>query len=159
MNWSYRAGPMLSTLARDVQFGARLLRKAPGFAVVAILTLALGIGANTAVFSLLYSLAFRDLPVPHPEQLVRFGPRGNDADLEMSFPALEEIARNQTAFSSVFAWRDEAFNVEAGDGFSVAGILAVTGNFQSELGAVPEIGRLDRKSTRLNSSHLGISYA
>jgi predicted permease len=143
MTWSRRAGSILSTLARDVQFGARLLRKSPGFTVVAILTLALGIGANTAIFSLLYSLAFRELPVPHPEQLVRFGPQqGGGPGIGMSFPAFEEIARSQKVFSSVFAWCNAAFNVEAEDGFSVAAVWAVTGNFHNDLGAVPEIGRV-----------------
>jgi hypothetical protein len=149
MNWSYRVGSILSTLARDVQFGVRLLRKTPGFTAVAILTLALGIGANTSAFSLLYALAFRDLPVPHPEQLVRVGPQKDDpADIEMSLPMFEEIARNQTVFSSVFAWWDAAFNVEVDGGFSVAGVWAVTGNFQAELGAVPENRPADRAGGR-----------
>jgi hypothetical protein len=63
---------------KDLQFALRVLRKSPGLAAVAILTLALGIGANKAIFSLLYGVAFRDLPASHPEQLVRFGAHAGD---------------------------------------------------------------------------------
>jgi predicted permease len=144
MNWRQAIETNLFAFARDVRFGVRLLGKTPGFTTIAILTLALGIGANTAAFSLLYALAFRDLPVPHPEQLVRFGPqKGADSDMNMSLPMFEEIARSQTVFSDVFAcWCPTALDVEAGQVVSVSDVWAVTGNFQAALGAVPEIGRL-----------------
>src|SRR5262245_20627906 len=81
---------------QDVSFGGRMLRKSPGFTLVAVLTLALGIGANTAIFSLLYGLAFRNLPVPHPEKLVRFGAQaGDDQFVALSLPMFEELTRNQ----------------------------------------------------------------
>src|SRR5262245_45987213 len=102
----------LASGIQDVRFAGRLLRKSPGFTLIAVLTLALGIGANTAVFSLLYGLAFRNLSVPHPQQLVRFGAQaGDDQFVALSLPMFEELARNQKVFSSTFAWwGDGVFN-------------------------------------------------
>ena len=60
----------MTTFLRDIKFGFRLLVKNPGFASVAVLALALGIGANTAIFSVIYATSARPLPYPHPEQLV-----------------------------------------------------------------------------------------
>jgi predicted permease len=139
-----RGLPGIETWLHDVRYSLRVLRKSPGFTLVAVLTLALGIGANTAVFSLLYALAYRNLPVPHPQQLVRFGAQwGDEPFVGLSLPMIEELARNQKVFSSVFAWwGDGVFNVEIDGAMSRADIWAVTGNFQTELGAVPEIGRL-----------------
>jgi len=134
----------MNTVLQDIQFGLRVLRKSPGFTAVAILTLALGIGANTAIFSLLDALVFRDLPVPHPEQLVRFGVHEpGDPDTGLSLPMLREFSRDQRVFSGTFAWwGDAVLNVETNNEISRADIWAVTGDFYSELGATPEIGRL-----------------
>jgi predicted permease len=137
-------GGSMGTLIQDLRYGLRMLRKSPGFAVVAILTLTLGIGANTAIFSLLDGLVLRDLSVPHPEQLVRFGVHEpGDPDTGLSLPMLREFSRDQQVFSGTFAWwGDAVFNVETNSEISRGDIWAVTGDFYSELGATPEIGRL-----------------
>jgi predicted permease len=134
----------LKAIAQDIRFGTRTLRKSPGFTSVAILTLVLGIGANTAVFSLLYGLAYRNLPVPHPEELVRFGAHHDDDSFTgLSLPMFEELARNQKVFSNVFAWAgDGVYNVEIDGAMSRADIWPVSGSFQAQLGAKPAIGRL-----------------
>ena len=139
-----RGIPFLETLLQDIRFGLRMLRKSPGFTAVAVLTLALGIGANTAIFSLLDGLVLRDLPVPHPEQMVRFGAHApDDPYAGLSLAEFQEFSRDQKVFSGTFAWWDDGvFNVESNGSLSRAGVGAVTGNFYSELGAAPEIGRL-----------------
>src|SRR5881227_603221 len=139
-----RGGFWLDTVWTDLRFGARMLRKTPGFTAVAILTLALGIGANTAIFSLLNALALRNLPVPHPEQLVRFGVRSPGDDYTgLSLPMFQEFSRTQKVFASAFAWSgDGVVNVEIDGVLSRVDEFAVTGNFHSDLGAVPEMGRL-----------------
>ncbi len=129
---------------QDLRLGVRAFLKTPGFTTVAILTLALGIGANTAIFSLLDGLELRDLPVPHPEQLVRVGAhRPGDSFTGLSLPMYEEIAQNQKVFSGMFAWSgDVVRNVEANGGVSRTDIWGAEGHFYSELEAVPKIGRL-----------------
>ncbi|PYU78341.1 MAG: hypothetical protein DMG50_27895 [Acidobacteria bacterium] len=134
----------LENLYEDARFGLRVLGKSPGFTAVAILTLAIGIGANTAIFSLLDGLELRNLPVPHPEQLVRFGAHipGNDY-AALSLPMFQELSRGQKVFSGTFAWwPDIVFDAEIDGSLARADVWGVDNNFYRELGAVPEVGRL-----------------
>jgi predicted permease len=134
----------VQTLGQDITFGLRVLRKSPGFTMVAVVTLAFGIGANTAIFTLLDGLALRDLNVPHPEQLVRFGAQpDDDTYVALSVPLFEQIEANQRVFSSVFAWSSDYLStVEINGNLSRHDLWAVTGSFYSELGGTPELGRL-----------------
>lgn len=138
-----RGLPVIDHAFQDVRFGLRMLRKSPGFTAVAVVTLALGIGANTATFSLLNGLVLRDLPVPHAEQLVRFGAHSPGDDYTaLSLPMFREFSRGQNVFSGTFAWwGDIVLNVETDGALSRPDVWAVDGNFYSELGAMPEIGR------------------
>src|SRR5262244_2057586 len=71
----------MQSILKDLQYGIRNLWKRPGYTAIALITLALGIGANTAIFSLVSTVLLRPLPVPHPEQLVEvYGTRRNDSD-------------------------------------------------------------------------------
>jgi len=135
---------LAESLWQDAGYGLRLLRRSPVFTAVAILTLALGIGANTAIFTLLDALVLRNLPVPQPEQLVRFGAQlGDDSSAGLSLPMFEGIGRDQKVFSSMFAWSgDGVVNVETAGRLVRADLWCVSGNYQSELGATPELGRL-----------------
>src|SRR5260370_35558634 len=134
----------MNGLLQDLRYGLRVLRKSPGFTAIALLTLALGIGANTAIFSLLNALVLRTLPVRQPERLASLSildPNGEADDL--SFPLFEQIEQSQRSFSAMFAyWGDGVYNVEADGQLSRGDIWAVTGNFCSELGLRPHLGRL-----------------
>jgi hypothetical protein len=96
----------MGTLFQDVRFALRQLRKAPSFAAAAVLTLALGIGANTAIFSLVNSLLLKPLPVPDPQQIATLAPRENKGPLQQAFSWNEykEVrAQSARSFSDVFA--------------------------------------------------------
>lgn len=127
-----------------MRYNLRSLSKSKSFACVAIITLALGIGANTAIFSILNGLLFRDLAVPHADQLVSFGvDTPDDPSPVLSLPMFEEFSKSQSVFSGTFAWwGDILLNVETDGELSRADVWAVDGQFYSELGAVPELGRL-----------------
>src|SRR5881392_2532893 len=134
----------LDQVGQDLRYGLRTLRNSPNFTAVAVLTLALGIGANTAIFSLLDGLVLRDLSVPHPEQLVRFGAHvPGDDYAALSLPMFQELSRSQKVFSGTFAWwPDIVFDAEIDGSLARADVWGVDNNFYRELGAVPEIGRL-----------------
>src|SRR5437899_4478856 len=147
--------PVIDNACRDVRYGLRMLRKSPGFTAVAILTLALGMGANTALFSLLNGLVLRNLAVPHPEELVRFGVHSPDDDYTaLSLPMFKEFSRAQKVFYGTFAWwGDIVLNVETDGVLSRADVWSVDGNFYPQLGAAPEIGRLfDPEETNPNAT-------
>jgi len=131
-------------IAQEVQYAIRLLRRSPGFAAVAIASLALGIGANSAVFSLLNALALRPISAPRPEQLVSLNTIQQDGNVGgLSSPMFEALSRDQQVFSSMIAeWGGAVLNIEANGTLRPGTVWAVTGNFHSELGAVATAGRL-----------------
>jgi predicted permease len=128
---------------RNLRYGARVLIKNPGFTCVAVLSLALGIGANTAIFSLLDALLLRDLPVRQPERLVELSVVRRGSKIMFSFPMFREIERGQKVFSGLIGWSfGAATDVEINGVLSQAEVRSVTGNYYSELGAAPLLGRL-----------------
>jgi putative ABC transport system permease protein len=134
---------------RDARYAVRLLRRAPVFAAAAIVSLALGIGANAAIFQLIDTLRFRSLPVADPEKLVEVRADGVDAfgisasfNSEVTYPLWEQMRANQTALASIFAWGNTQFLVGRGDDVRQARGLWVSGDFFRVLGVTPERGRL-----------------
>ena len=144
-----RGVTVVENVVRDVRFACRQLRKQPGFATTAILSLALGIGANTAIFQLLTALSLRPLPVERPQELVeiRLSGEGRDGthtgrNRQVSLPQYEEFARRQDVFASLFAFGDARFNLSpTGEVRFVEGIW-VSGNFFDTLGVPALLGRV-----------------
>jgi predicted permease len=136
-------------LIRDAQYGLRVLRRSPVFAATAILSLALGIGANASIFQLIDTIRFRSLPVADPEGLYEVRADGVEAfgitasvNAEATNPLWEQIRAHQTAFASIFAWGDTQFLIGRGDEARQARGLWVSGDFFRVLGITPERGRL-----------------
>jgi putative ABC transport system permease protein len=141
----------LETLWQDLRYGARLLRRNPTFAVVAILTLALGTGANTAIFHLVDAVRLRTLPVERPEQLadvrVVQAPNGRTGMFlsrypMLSYPLYLKIREQQQVFTDLAAWGTTTFDLAEGGEQRPTQALWVSGNFFSVLGVLPAAGRL-----------------
>ena len=141
--WGTRS---LEMLWQDVRYGLRMIARNPGFTAVVVLTLALGIGANTALFSLLDAILLRTLPVKQPEQLVVVGAsvpgqpgRGSSP---FSYPVFRELREKNSAFSGMFARSVTPMSMSGvGQTERVLGEL-VSGNFFSVLGVNPHLGRV-----------------
>ncbi|HVH86062.1 MAG TPA: ABC transporter permease, partial [Terriglobales bacterium] len=139
-----RGVPSLETLAQDVRYAMRMLRKNPVFAIVAILTLGLGIGANTAIFTLINAIMLRSLPVKNPEQLVFFSRSNIEGKDWPSFPYpfYREVRDRNTVLDGVICQSGMAPSLSVnGSSERVNGEL-VSGNFYDVLGIRPYIGRL-----------------
>src|SRR5208283_1290424 len=141
--WGLR---FIDTLLQDIRFGLRLLVKNPGFTAVAILTLAIGIGANTAIFSLIDAVMLRMLPVQRPSELRLVGmvdPQSTgEGDTEFTNPLWEQVRDRQDVFSGVFAWGDDRFDLAQGGAVHYANGIWVSGDFFKTLELRPAAGRL-----------------
>ncbi|MFZ1013586.1 MAG: ABC transporter permease, partial [Terracidiphilus sp.] len=157
--WGWR---WLEDLYEDLRFGMRTLRRSPGFAAVAILTLALGIGANTAAFSLIDAVMLRMLPVNRPDELLQLkrqdlryaagGPASfsnllsflwsGGASPSFSNPLWEQVRDQQNVFSGVFAWSNNRFDLARGGTVQPVDGSFVSGDFFTTLGLRPAAGRL-----------------
>jgi predicted permease len=133
----------MRTLIEDVRYGLRMLGKNPGFTAVALLTLALGIGANTAVFSIVNGVLLNSLPFPDPDKLVvLFESKPNFKEGSISYPNFLDWQRENRAFSSIAAYRPDSFSLTgAGEGEQVRGQM-VSADFFNILGVKPVIGRM-----------------
>jgi putative ABC transport system permease protein len=141
---------VVETLWQDLKFSVRLLRLNPAFAAAAILSLALGIGANTAIFQLLDAIRMRTLPVTNPQELaeVRIAERNGATGAfvtrypKLTNPQWEQIRAQQQGFSGLFAWGPTSFNISPGGEVHNVQGLWVSGEFFQTLGIEPEKGRL-----------------
>ena len=128
----------LDSLAADTRYALRGLRSAPGFALVAILSLALGIGANTAIFTLIDAVVLKSLPVSHPEELV--GVTRDSVNL-FTNPLWEQIRDRQDMFAGILAYGEAEFNLADGGEVRRANASWVSGDFFRVLGVRAVVGR------------------
>ncbi len=143
----HRALPFLETLWQDVHFAARMLRKSPGFTAVAILTLALGIGATTAVFSLVNAVLLKPLPYPHAERIV-FPWRQIPPGINLGYDtvpwgrvAFLKMSQQTKTFAALGAFQSDSLNLTgAGQPLRLDALRASAGFFPS-LGVSPILGR------------------
>jgi len=152
-----RGTNFIESFIQDLRFGLRMLAKNPGFMAIAVVTLALGIGANTAIFSLIDAIMLKNLPVKDPQQLVlfqwdthkwppHFGQTGGDSKLSFSYPAFQQFSTQREALSAVFAFVPLGFSeqnvtVNLNGEPTLAYGEMVTGNYFSGLGVPPLLGR------------------
>ena len=130
---------------QDLRYAFRMLLKSRGFTIVAVLTLALGIGANVAIFSVVYAVLLRPLPFPHPEQLVRVFDdlRGtNEQDVGMSAPEHWDLQDRSGVFQDISAVAPSSSAVGGGDRTVRAESLVTSPDYFVLLGAKPQLGRV-----------------
>jgi putative ABC transport system permease protein len=131
---------MFDDVLQDVRYALRALCSSPGFSAVAILSLALGIGANTAIFSLINAVILKMLPVSHPEQLVELGTKTEDG-LSFTNPVWEQVRDRQDVFSGAFAYSPTRLNLAMGGEVRNANASWVSGDFFRTLGVNALLGR------------------
>jgi putative ABC transport system permease protein len=137
----------LDSVAQDLRYGWRNLMTARGFTITAVISLALGIGANTAIFSIVNAMMLRSLPVPDPHRLVRLDVGGNEY---LTNPLWEGIRDHQNAFKGVFAYSTTGFDLaQEGEKRMVNG-LWVSGEMFNVLGISAERGRLFNREDDLH---------
>jgi putative ABC transport system permease protein len=160
----------MTNLLRDLRHAFRLLRLSPGFTIVAVLTLALGIGANTAIFQLIDSIRLRTIPVKNPQELgtVRVADRHwgsgqfSGQYSQLTFPMWEQIRKRQEGFSEIAVWTGQQFNLATGGEVRYAKGLRVSADFFHVLRVEPILGRLlgpEDDQPDCGTSAANISYA
>jgi hypothetical protein len=130
----------MRNLVADLRFALRTLAKSPVFTGVAVLSLALGIGANTAIFSLINAVILRTLPVSHPEQLVQLAMK-SQGPIWFTNPIWEQVRDRQDVFSGAFAYSPTRLNLAVGGEVRNANTSWVSGDFFRTLGVNPLLGR------------------
>ena len=147
---------LFNNLWRDLLYAIQMLRKNPVFTITAIATLAFGIGATTAMFSLFHQILLRSLPVPEPDRLVNLGAPGpkpgstscsviGDCEAVFSYPMFRDLEREQTVFTGIAAHVKFPVNLAYGGMPALSGeVLLVSGNYFPVLGLQPALGRLLR---------------
>ena len=132
----------MQSLLRNLRFGARMLVKNPGFAIATILTLALGIGANTAIFTVTSALLLRPFPYRDPEQLVSLTERDQKTDRGVNLIRYELVRDASKSFESVAVWANDNLNLTgSGEPIQVP-VARVSPSFFSTLGVQPPLGRI-----------------
>jgi putative ABC transport system permease protein len=133
----------MGTLLQDVRYGLRMLRKKPTFTIVVILTLALGVGANTAIFSIVNAVLLRSLPFRNPDRLVKItfdNPGVGVHDVQFSVPELDDLNTRSGVFEDVSVVFATSANLTGAKQPERLEALATSPNYFSMLGATPQNG-------------------
>jgi predicted permease len=160
----------MTSFWRDLRHALRFLRLSPGFTFVAVLTLSLGVGANTAIFQLIDSIRLRTIPVKNPKELgtIRIADRHwssgqfSSQYSQLTFAMWEQIRKRQEGFSEIAVWSDQQFNLATGGEVRKAKGIRVSGDFFHVLGVEPILGRLlgpEDDQPGCSMSGANISYA
>jgi hypothetical protein len=133
---------MIETILTDLRYGAKMLWKSKGVTVVAVVSLAIGIGANSAIFSLVNSILLRPRPVSHPEQLVEiYVGEGEHPYHSTSYPSYVELRDRNEVLSGLAAYGIDQFKLGVADGVEQIWGEAVSGNYFDVLGVAAHKGR------------------
>jgi predicted permease len=140
----------VDNVIRDARYGLRVLRRSPVFTTVAVVSLALGIGANAAIFQLIDTISLRSLPIANPQELAEvradgvsaFGSHHDGFNSEVTYPLWEQIRTHQSAFTAMFAWGNADLFIGRGSEARYVRGLWVSGDFSRVLGITPARGRL-----------------
>jgi putative ABC transport system permease protein len=143
-NYRERRGlPFLETALQDLRFALRTLRKSPGFTAVAVLTLALGIGANTAIFTVVYGVLFRPLPFPEADRIFELTEmaQGESGEMDLTATQLQRLREFGQVFEHIVGWTDVGLNLTARNVAEHVRGTPVSADYFSVLGVHPKIGR------------------
>jgi predicted permease len=138
-HWTF---PRIESFFDDVRYALRRAGRAPAFSVITILLMALGIGANTAIFSLIDAGMLRSLPVRHPEELVQIRPPLNSNYGVLPVPVWDAFRDREDMFAGAFAWSQQPFNLAQGGQTRNVDGLFVSGDYFTTLGVGPAAGRV-----------------
>src|ERR1044071_264061 len=132
----------METFFKDLRYGVRMLLKRPAFTAIAVVTLALGIGANTAIFSVVNSILLRPLPYKNPERIMRVGEHHEGwRSTNITYASFLDLTSSSKSLEAISAYRNWNYNlIDAGEPEQTQGAL-VSGNFFSALGVAPVLGR------------------
>ena len=143
------------TLVQDIRFGLRMLRKSPGFTIVAVLTLALAIAANAVAFSVLNGLVLRPIDLPHAKDLYMV--EEGKHHFEQSYPDYLDIRDRSRGFEGVLAFNFSQVGLDSGEGSTGAFLCQSSGNYFDVLGIQPYLGRFFHRSMSTVPTALRIS--
>jgi hypothetical protein len=154
---TYRHGAWLDEAGRDLRYAFRMFARNPGFVLVIVLTLALGIGANTAIFSLIDALMLRWLPVRNPQELVQVkmqmpGEKGSDGE-SFSYAIVRALADQKEIFAGVAGFSGWIFNTGSGDSIRRVPGALVTGAYYETLGLTRRRAACSRETTTSAALH------
>ncbi|MGB2670525.1 MAG: ABC transporter permease [Candidatus Acidiferrum sp.] len=133
----------MTNLWQDIRFGLRVLAKSPAFTFVAVLTLALGIGANTAIFTIVYGVLLRPLPFPHPDRIVQLAESYKEQSDEMDLDSreLKQLQSYKEPFENIAGYTSVGYNLAVGNAAEHLRGMPVDSSYFSVLGIHPALGR------------------